>query len=331
MTANSSNSKLLNDKFWKILATLDSLNQDVSLSELCHHFGSTVSEEEILEVLTFMRKFDFPLKAHKVEGKTWLTFEGKKPKISMELSLSEWLSLQSHFPLLDTYKGKEIYNTLATRMKRIEARHPECDLYRVLEEEAELNKVHQLIPKDKEENLNAINESIVTGELLVLKTGDDTNVEVFPHKVVFLDGVLSLIGEDTNDRCMVCLDFENIESSLRVSDHSYKVNFTPLEVDDFIMAIRSITGNEERLVLRVSAPEKVNLKPQFHFLGSPYVTTNTEGEFIWAASVEVSEELFKWIASIKEEVEILDPQEVKEEFESYLASLEQAPPLKKAS
>lgn len=327
----NSNSKLLNDKFWKILATLDSLNQDVSLSELSHHFGQKVSEEEILEVLTFMRKFDFPLKAHKKEGKTWLTFEGKKPRITMELSLAEWLSLQSHFPLLDTYKGKEIYNTLATRMKRIEARHPECDLYRVLEEEAEFNKVHKLIPKDKEQNLNDINESIVGGELLILKTGEQSRVEVYPHKIVFLDGVLSLIAEDTNDRCMVCIDFDNIESSLRVSDHHYKVNFVGQEVDDFIMAIRSITGNEERLVLRVSAPEKVNLKPQFHFLGSPYVTTNTEGEFIWAASVEVSEELFKWIESIKDEVEILDPQEVKEEFESYLANKAQKTPLKKAS
>jgi hypothetical protein len=216
-------------------------------------------------------------------------------------------------------------------MKRIEARHPECDLYRVLEEEAELNKVHKLIPKDKEQNLSDINESVVTGELLILKTGEESRVEVYPHKIVFLDGVLSLIGEDTNDRCMVCIDFDNIESSLKVSDHHYKVNFTAQEVDDFIMAIRSITGNEERLVLRVSAPEKVNLKPQFHFLGSPYVTTNTEGEFIWAASVEVSEELFKWIESIKDEVEILDPQEVKEQFESYLQDKKVTTPLKKAS
>ena len=97
------------------------------------------------------------------------------------------------------------------------------------------------------------------------------------------------------------------------------------------MAIRSITGNEERLVLRISSPEKVNLKPQYHFLGSPYVTTNTEGEFIWAASVEVSSELFRWLDSIKDEIEILDPQEVKEEFENFLVSESANRPLKKAS
>lgn len=328
---NANNSKLLNNKFWKILATLDSLNQDVSLSELCHHFSDGTKEEDILEVLAFMRKFDFPLKAHKRDGKTWLTFERKKSKISMELSLSEWLSLQAHFPLLDSYKGREVYNTLATRLKRIEARHPEFDLYRILDEENELSRVHELIPQNKEDNLNDINESMLHGQLLVLKTGENSKTEVYPHKIVFLDGVLSLIAEDTNDRCLVCLDFDQIESCYKVADHRYKPNFVGQEVDDFIMAMRSITGNEERLVLRISAPEKVNLKPQFHFMGSPYVTTNTEGEFIWAASVEVSEELFKWIESIKDEVEILDPQDVKNEFEEYLNNQTQSKPLKKAS
>jgi hypothetical protein len=325
------NSKLLNNEFWKVLSTLDSLNQDVSMSELCHHFGDKVKEEDVLEVLTFMRKFDFPLKAQKRDGKTWLCFTGKKPRVSMELSLAEWLSFQAHFPLLDSYEGKEIYNTLATRMKRVEARFPQFDLYRVMEEEEQMNKFHHLIPKDQEQNLQEINLAIVHGELLILRTGESSKVEVLPHKVVFLDGVLSLIAEDTNDRCMVCLDFTNIESSVPVTGHRYKANFVGQEVDDFVMAIRSITGNEERLVMRISAPEKVNLKPQFHFLGSPYVTTNTEGEFIWAASVEVSEELFKWIESIKDEVEILDPQEVKDEFENYLSKKQVQKPLKKAS
>jgi hypothetical protein len=328
---SSNNSKLLNNKFWKILATLDSLNQDVSLSELCHHFSDGTKEEDILEVLAFMRKFDFPLKAHKREGKTWLTFERKKSRISMELSLSEWLSLQAHFPLLDSYKGKEVYNTLATRLKRIEARHPEFDLYRVLDEEDQFNKMHDLIPQNKEQNLSDINEAILHSELLFLRTGEEATTEVYAHKVVFLEGVLSLIAEDTNDRCLVCLNFDQIESTHRVTDHRYKPNFVGQEVDDFIMAMRSITGNEERLVLRISAPEKVNLKPQFHFMGSPYVTTNTEGEFIWAASVEVSQELFKWIESIKDEVEILDPQEVKIEFEEYLNNKAQSETLKKAS
>ncbi|MCR9204439.1 MAG: WYL domain-containing protein [Halobacteriovoraceae bacterium] len=327
----SLHSKVLDDHFWKILSTLDSLNQDVSLNEICHHLGGSVKEEEILEVLTFLRKFEFPIKVHKKEGVNWLTFTGKKPKISMELSLSEWISLQAHFPLLDGYKGREIYNTLATRFKRLEARYPQSDLFRVLEEEQELGKIQGLISKDKETILTEITQASIECQLVVVKTSEESSVEVFPHKVVYLDGILSLIGEDVNDRCLICVDFDSIISCHSITDHSYKPNFVNAEIEDFIMAIRSVTGNEERLVLRVSAPEKVNLKPQFHFLGSPYVTTNTEGEFIWAASVEVSDELFRWLESIKDDVEILDPQELREEFESFLTKNQTKSTFKKAS
>lgn len=327
----SLHSKVLDDHFWKILSTLDSLNQDVSVNEICHHLGGSVKEEEILEVLTFLRKFEFPIKVHKKEGVNWISFTGKKPKISMELSLSEWISLQAHFPLLDGYKGKEIYNTLATRFKRVEARYPQCDLFKVLEEEQEMGKIQGLISKDKETILAEITKASLENHIVIVKSVEGNSGEAYPHKVVYLDGVLSLIGEDVNDRCLICIDFDSIESCHAIADHSYKPNFVTAEIEDFIMAIRSVTGNEERLVLRVSAPEKVNLKPQFHFLGSPYVTTNTEGEFIWAASVEVSDELFKWLESIKDDVEILDPQEVKEEFESYLTQNSQKSTFKKAS
>lgn len=327
----SLHSKVLDDQFWKILSTLDSLNQDVSISEICHHIGGGISEGDILEVVSFLKKFEFPVKVHKKEGSNWLTFTGKKPKIAMELSLSDWISLQAHFPLLEPYKGKEIYNSLATRLKRVEARYPQSDLYRILEEEQELGKIHGLISKDKETILHEINEASLLNSTMIVKTSEEQSVDIFPHKVVFLDGILSLIGEDTNDRCLICIDFDNIQSCHSTPESSYKPNYVAAEIEDFIMAIRSVSGNEERLVLRVSAPEKVNLKPQYHFLGSPYVTTNTEGEFIWAASVEVSDELFKWLETIKDDVEILDPQEVKDEFENYLSNLNASAPLKKAS
>tara|TARA_Y100000748_G_C15098034_1_gene333226 strand:- start:47 stop:298 length:252 start_codon:yes stop_codon:yes gene_type:complete len=83
--------------------------------------------------------------------------------------------------------------------------------------------------------------------------------------------------------------------------------------------------------MKVSAPEKVNLNPDFHFLGNPFVTTNTEGEFIWAASVEVSNELYKWLATIYSEIDIIDPSSVKEELEHFMEQKESLKHLKKAS
>ncbi len=324
--------KIFDDKFWKILVTLDGLNQDVSFSELLHHFGSDVDEKDILEVASFMRKFHYPLSAQKKDGKNWLCLHGKKPRISIDLSFSEWLALQAQFPLMEQSQHKSMLATLSEKLSLMESKYPSQDLYRVLEEEEELQKFRNVMSADREEILGLLTEATHAGAILRIETTENNSIKAYPHKVVFLDGELSLIAEDGQDRCMICVAFDNIKSVKVEIDHQYRPNFVMAEVDDFIMAIRSITGNEERLVLRISAPEKVNLNPKYHFLGSPYVTTNTEGEFIWAASVEISPELFKWLASIQDEVEILDPQEVKEEFRNFLESEQnQTTPLKKAS
>jgi hypothetical protein len=74
---------------------------------------------------------------------------------------------------------------------------------------------------------------------------------------------------------------------------------------------------ETRLVLKIHHPGSVNLFPDHHFLGKPAMVTNGNGDLIWAAYVEPCEALFDWVASLGEDVEILDPTNFKEEFLSY--------------
>jgi hypothetical protein len=327
----STSSKILNDSFWKVLATIETLDQDLSFEELLHDLGEGVEQSDILEVVSFLKKFNYPVFTTKKAGSSWICFDGEKPRMMIDFSLGEWIAMQAHFPLLDTYKGKEIYNSLAQGLKRVEMKNPESDLYKILDEEAHMELTASNMDVDREDILKAINKASLYSDLLLVGSRDNGISEVFVHKVVFLDGVLSLIGEDTKDRCLVCFEFDEIDSVKIVDNYNYSANFAGAEIDDFVLAIRSITGNEERLVLRISSPEKVNLRPEFHFLGNPYVTTNTDGEFIWAASVEVSNELFKWLASIENECEILDPHEIREQFENYKKAEFQNPPLKKAS
>ena len=84
-----------------------------------------------------------------------------------------------------------------------------------------------------------------------------------------------------------------------------------------IVAIRAVSGREERLVLKINQEVPVDLNPSYQFLGHPYMTANADGDFIWAASVEVSSELYDWLISLGDSVEILDPQGLKSEFEKY--------------
>jgi len=176
-----------------------------------------------------------------------------------------------------------------------------------------------------------INEVMIKDEKIHFTTHDQKKHDIFIHKVVYIDGILSIIGEETNDRCLTCLDIDQIKSYHVEPNSYYRANFAAAEVDDFIAAVRAISGNEQRLVMKVASPDKVNLKPDFHFLGNPYVTTNTEGEFIWAASVEVSEELYKWLASIYSDITVIDPVEVHDGLENFMEQKEALKYVKKAS
>ena len=56
-------------------------------------------------------------------------------------------------------------------------------------------------------------------------------------------------------------------------------------------------------------------------MGTPYRTSNMNGDIIWAASVEISEPLMEWLYQVKNNVEILDPAFLKEKFKEYLLQL----------
>ena len=55
-------------------------------------------------------------------------------------------------------------------------------------------------------------------------------------------------------------------------------------------------------------------------MADPYITTNMDGHVIWAASVEVSDELFEWLYELGDKVEILDPTSIKETYLQFLQS-----------
>jgi len=327
--------KFLENKYWKLITTIDSLNQNVSFSELIGHLGIQYTVKDIEEVVTFLKQFGHPIKLEqkvsKSNNETWIILTGKKPRFRMNLSLAEWIAMQSHFPLLDENKGQAIYNTLANCLNRLETKYPDADLFNYINDDKKMTAATSDISHDKEKLLKVINEVMIKDEEIHFMTHDHKKMDVFIHKVVFIDGILSVIGEDTNDRCLTCIDVDQIKTYRLEYGSHYRANFAQAEVDDFIAAARAISGDEQRLVMKVTSPDKVNLKPEFHFLGNPFVTTNTEGEFIWAASVEVSEELYKWLASIYSDITVIDPKEVHDGLESFMEQKEALKYVKKAS
>jgi hypothetical protein len=176
----------------------------------------------------------------------------------------------------------------------------------------------KVLPKDKQKDLiiNFLDKCIKSENCCYLSVRSQ-KFHLYPWSLVHLEGELKLIAEDVWDKTITSLALNDVDAFF-TSSHKHKTIRTNLEIDEFITAIRMMSENEVRLILKIKDSENIELFPQYHFLGKPYMLTNPEGDLIWSAYVEPCDSLFSWIAEIKDQVEIMDPSDFKQNFESYL-------------
>ena len=162
-----------------------------------------------------------------------------------------------------------------------------------------------------------INEAICEKKIITLTFESDKVISIFPHRLIEIEGKLTVIAEEVSERCLVYFPYDEIVNVLfdYNAESSYQLNFGKIEIDDFINCMRVINGSESRLILKIfSDTLDLSSFPDTLFMGNPYVTTNLKGDRIWASSVEKSEALYEWLFSIGHSIEILDPQDIKEEY-----------------
>ena len=158
--------------------------------------------------------------------------------------------------------------------------------------------------------------SILPGSVYKLNLVVGPALQVYNHHFVYLDGIISLIGENIEEKSIVSFPLEQIHQFKKM-EREYRPNYSELEIRDYISAIRAVNGNEVRLVLKVYAGHLVNLRPDYHFFGKTFITTNFEGDRVWGGTVELSERLYAWLVEQQEHIEILDPQVVKRGILNY--------------
>ena len=168
-----------------------------------------------------------------------------------------------------------------------------------------------------------IENAIRTQKVIFLNLVGDKLISVYPHRLIDLDGKLTVIAEEVSERCLVYFPFNEIKAVTfdYTEESKYIANFGKMEINDFINAMRVIIGSESRLVLKIFN-EKLDLEsfPKTIFMENPYITTNLKGERIWASTVEKSDALFDWLYSIGHSIEILDPQDIKNEYIEFYKS-----------
>ena len=308
---------ILNDNFWKFLVSLEELKEKKDKFLFCESLD--INEETLYEFQNFLSRFQ--IKSICVDD--FILPLADQCKIKIEFTLSEWLALQANFHEnknnMDHYSQHIIHNKLLIARNAFE----QFNLYR--------QPPNSSIEPVQTENLKKkIDYVIAYKKPITIEFHNDKECIVFPHRLVFLDGTLCVIGESVSDKTLVYFGVEDIEN-IKDFEQNYEPNLSQIEINEFICHLRLINGKEERLILKVYNQYDTDLLPSHHFLGNPFITTNSEGDMIWAATLEMCDDLFQWLYSMKDRVEVLDPGHVRKEFAHYCDNKKTNSGLKKAS
>lgn len=301
-------SVIYSESFWQFLKLVVEKKGPFCLEDIC--LGQEINEVDVQNYLEFINTsgFEVQQKLHE-DGKVWLYSQETSPKISFDFDLADWFALQAYFPKITENTKVPYFKVLADKLEKMEEQYPQYDLFCALDDEKKRN----FIKNNPIEYIKDFEKCLNDKRSISVKT-DSKEVDVYIHRLVFLEKELCVIGEDISERCLIYFPVKDVKKVGKPFEREYEENYSSQEVNEFIEAMRNLTDNEKRLVLKIPAGGHIDLNPNNHFLGRPYITTNLEGDIIWAASVETSDELFEWLLSIKDQVEILDPASVKREF-----------------
>lgn len=301
--------QLENSSFWKRLYALSKLSEPKTAAKLAFEFG--VSIEQLKSDIQSAHDYGLELKSEVIGEDFWIIPAAQQSThVGVNLTPFEWAHLNHFFGLALQKEEFAEFHPLLSQLKI----HSES-----LVEFDQLTTDTQMpleFQNGREKSVQRLEEAMVTKSLVYIEFSDGKKKNIFPIKVIHLEGELSLVGEDSQDHCLFVMNVSEM-SKVKVLAQSYQPQVTPFELEEFISAIRNMNEKETRLILKIHDPESVNLFPNYHFLGKPCMITNPSGDLIWAAYVEPCPDLYDWLIELGGKVEILDPVQFKSEYLGY--------------
>jgi hypothetical protein len=294
----------------KKLMVIGEMQGSISLKDLSLKMG--LSPED---TLVFLREF-FPsgsgLEIYNNEHECMVDIDASTLEYMLPVSPAEWISLNHVLENL-TVGELQKFPALGTLQKKVLENDP---IKAVMELLNQLEAWDLQLSEKQQGLMQKLDHAVQNQTIIGLTTTQGKSYQVFPCRIIHLEGKLSMIAEDVNDHCLVVVPLNELEDTWTIQGTSLS-RVSLFEVDEFIAAIRSMGENETRLILKIHDPQSVNLFPDHHFLGKPCMITNPNGDLIWAAYVEPCDDLFEWLIGLKSNVEILDPTKFKDEFLIY--------------
>ncbi len=315
-----SESSILNqERFWKVLKFLAELDVGKSSHQICEELS--ISKWELNSFLNFMSEvgYQFSIDISSGEDKMIIPPEDK-PNFVLEFSFLEWIQFQAHFPKLAECSDEPFHGEFRDKLSDAEDRYSDFDIFSPLMTLDNIFKQHEPslveeVSNPAKEILLFIEEAIID-RALVSVSCHGKNLKLFPHKIVYFDGGLNLLAEDMVDKCLVNVSLNEIENAYE-ENGEYSPQYSKFEVEEFVRSIRSMSENQIRLVLKIYLREKFRLNFDQKYFDNACLFTNPDGDFIWAATLEPSEEVYEWLCELGNAVEILDPVQFKEDFIKY--------------
>jgi hypothetical protein len=316
-------SSLLEDPiFWLTFEKIVNLKGPIDSKDLIADLDITQSLLD--RIIHFLGEVNLFIKSEYKEGSNWILPPENIPSIEFNFSLFEWMAFQTTFPNMDKDLDLPFFKIIRQKLAEIEVDYKKHDIFQT-SEFLNLKEIRDNYLEDQKvsvEFIDKLEEYIERRLILEIEFDNEKTISIYPHRVVYLEGKLKLVAEDISDKCLITFDLNRIKNIVPIAVHSYAQNYALLEVNEFITSLREVNGSEVRLIIKIENHDgEINLSPSQHFLGDPYVTQNALGDTIWAATVEPGHELILWLSEISEYIDILDPQEIKEEVEEYNKSL----------
>lgn len=307
---------ILENSFWKFLVSLEELKERKELILFCSSLA--IDEDTLVTYCEFLSRF----KVAVMRDSDYIYPLKEQCKIKMEFTLAEWLAFQATLPASHGEFSNYYQQIVQDKMKMAQMAYAQFSLYKAPAEHVMEASSFEMLKKK-------IDYDIICRKSMKVHFFTDKECDVFPHRLVYLDGILCVVGENIHDKTLVYFGLEDIKDVENLV-MMYEPNLSQIEVNEFIGHLRLINGKEERLVLKIYSQDQSDLLPEHHFLGNPFVTSSTEGDMIWAATLEMCDDVFHWLYKMRDRVEVLDPGHVRKEF-SHFCELKKENSSKKAS
>ena len=153
--------------------------------------------------------------------------------------------------------------------------------------------------------------------LALKKPGKAHQIRVYPYRVAYLGGKLSLIYEDVAGHNLNAQTLSSIKSWRRDSKAKFVPHYGRQAVNNFINQIRAIDGREVRLAIKVVGDLDLKTLAGHHILRRAVSIPTKHGDTIFGAYVEISPSLFTWLYHLRDRIDILDPAAMQAAFKKF--------------